>query len=327
MNVSEKELESRYSELDTEELLELVARGSLTEVALHIAKAELGKRGETDPVLADVPFEKAESAKLHAKGSLPKRFWRGEVTLGKSFWFGGVFPSGFLYKFFVTGDVFGFLGNVLSFCVIIVLAVGICRSAIQYKGPRGWAVAAILYFALIIFLPFASVFISVSPQDGHGTYEFHNGDKYVGVFKDGKKHGQGIYTSPSGIKYVGEFKNGEMYGQGTYTWADGDKYVGEWKGDEKHGQGTYTYASGEEYVGEWKGDKKHGQGTYTYASGEEYVGEWKGDIKHGQGTLTWPDGSKFVGESKEDRAWNGTHYDKDGNAIITFSEGVQKSVN
>ena len=71
----------------------------------------------------------------------------------------------------------------------------------------------------------------------------------------------------------------------------------------------------------------HGQGTYTLPSGHKYVGEFKDDKKHGHGTLTWPDGSKFVGEPKEDIAWNGTHYDKDGNAIITFSESVQKPVN
>ncbi len=81
------------------------------------------------------------------------------------------------------------------------------------------------------------------------------------------------------------------------------------------------------YEGDAVNGKPHGQGTTTYANGDKYIGEWKGDIKHGQGTLTWSDGSKFVGESKEDRARNGTHYDKDGNAIITFSEGVQKPVN
>ena len=33
----------------------------------------------------------------------------------------------------------------------------------------------------------------------------------------------------SRAKYVGEYKNNKKHGQGTYTFASGDKYVGEWK--------------------------------------------------------------------------------------------------
>ncbi len=45
-------------------------------------------------------------------------------------------------------------------------------------------------------------------------------------------------------KYVGEFKDGKKHGQGTFTYANGDKYVGEFKdGYTKHGQGTYLLYS------------------------------------------------------------------------------------
>ena len=78
----------------------------------------------------------------------------------------------------------------------------------------------------------------------------------------------------AGDKYVGEFKDDKKHGQGTYTFADGTKYVGEFKDDKYHGQGTYTFADadGEQYVGEFKDGKKHGQGTYTYADGEKDAG-------------------------------------------------------
>ena len=51
----------------------------------------------------------------------------------------------------------------------------------------------------------------------YGTYTYPNGDKYVGEYKDGKRHGQGTYTYPNGNKYVGEYKDGKRHGQGTYT--------------------------------------------------------------------------------------------------------------
>lgn len=74
-----------------------------------------------------------------------------------------------------------------------------------------------------------------------GTINLNNGDKYIGEFKDAKRHGQGTYTFYNGNKYVGEFKDGQGHGQGTYTWADGQKYIGELKYGRSHGQGTHTY--------------------------------------------------------------------------------------
>ena len=44
--------------------------------------------------------------------------------------------------------------------------------------------------------------------------------------------------------------------------------------------------------------------------------------KHGQGTYTFPDGIKYVGEFRDGKPWNGTAYDKYGNAIATVSDGV-----
>ena len=187
-----------------------------------------------------------------------------------------------------------------------------------------------------------------------GTYIWDNGDKYVGEWKDDKRHGQGINTwgeGPNkGDKYVGEWKDEKQNGQGTYTWANGDKYVGEYKGGKRHGQGTYTFPDGEKYVGEYKGGKRHGHGTYTYASGNKYIGEWKEDLengqgtyyyladdkykgdifigeyrdgkKHGQGTYTFPDGSKGEGEWKDGKP-NGYFIEYNADGSID-REGIYK---
>ena len=120
-------------------------------------------------------------------------------------------------------------------------------------------------------------------------------------------------------------KDGNVTG---ITKAYGKKYVCERRYYGKcHGPGTYTSFNGTKYVGGWKARKKHGQGNMTMADGSKCVGQWKDDRPHGYGTLTWPDGQRYVGEWKNGDPWEGTQYDKDGNVIVTYSEGVGKSAN
>ena len=88
----------------------------------------------------------------------------------------------------------------------------------------------------------------------------------------------GTFTSLSGAKYVGEFKDDRKHGQGTITFPDGEKYVGEYKDDKMHGQGTATFANGSK----WNG----------YFMNDDYVpnicsnmGLTKGSPEHGQCVL------------------------------------------
>lgn len=90
----------------------------------------------------------------------------------------------------------------------------------------------------------------------YGTVTYSDGPKYVGEFKDGKRHGQGTTTDVNGDKYVGEFKHNKRHGRGTYTWAieksKGIKYVGDWKNNKRwegieysaSGHVDWTYSSG-----------------------------------------------------------------------------------
>jgi len=105
---------------------------------------------------------------------------------------------------------------------------------------------------------------------------------------------------------------------------NGDVYVGEIVSGKPHGQGTRTFPDGRKYVGEWKYGKLHGQGEFTWSNGDKYEGEWKKGEKHGQGTVTFSGGGKWVGEFRRVKPWNITGYDKDGNIIGKFVNGVEQ---
>jgi hypothetical protein len=186
-----------------------------------------------------------------------------------------------------------------------------------------------------------------------GVYNYSNGDKYEGEWREDKRHGQGTYTFSNGDKYVGDFLDGGFHGQGTYTYGKGewedDKYIGEYKNDKRNGQGVYMFADGRVWQGQWSNDEwvsgnkfAEGEfdyssqisslptcqgspsyegstywdncvGTYTFSSGEIYIGSWKNDKRHGQGTSTYASGDKYIGEYKEDM--------KHGQGIYTFANG------
>jgi hypothetical protein len=157
---------------------------------------------------------------------------------------------------------------------------------------------------------------------GQGTYTFaersFDGDQYIGGWKDNKIHGQGTYTWADGNQYIGGWEDNNKHGQGTFTWADGNQYIGGWKDNQKHGQGTYNFADGGQYIGEYKDGKRHGQGTHTFANGNQYIGGWKNAQPHGLGTKTWADGDNYLGEFKAGyRSGQGTHtWAKTGNVYV-----------
>ena len=51
--------------------------------------------------------------------------------------------------------------------------------------------------------PTKSVIVTLSWKNCEGTVEIAGGFKYVGEYKNNKRHGQGTYTHPNGSKYVG----------------------------------------------------------------------------------------------------------------------------
>ena len=53
------------------------------------------------------------------------------------------------------------------------------------------------------------------------------------------------------------------------------------------------------------------------------VGNGVGE-RNGQGTITYPDGIKYVGEFKGGELWNGIFYEKNGNIIEKWVNGVKQ---
>ena len=151
--------------------------------------------------------------------------------------------------------------------------------------------------------------------------------QYKGDVENGEPNGLGVIIKTNKGKYVGEWKDGKKQGQGTFTYGkgkwEGEKYEGEFKDGYRHGQGTYTWSDGDKYVGEFKDDKPNGKGTYTWSDGRKYEGEFEEGIKHGQGTWTSIKGIKYVGEWRENKSWNGKEYDKKGNIIGKYVNGVK----
>ena len=149
------------------------------------------------------------------------------------------------------------------------------------------------------------------------TINYNSGDKYVGEYKDGKRHGYGTYCFSSGAKYIGHWKNGLQDGFGVYYNTKIKVYEGGYKEGKYCGHGIkydlygvaisgmwendkcievlfnlkYKSYNNGRYIGELKDGKRHGRGSYYWADGNRYEGEWKDDKPNGQGTMYYKDGS------------------------------------
>jgi len=114
-------------------------------------------------------------------------------------------------------------------------------------------------------------------RNGQSTYQYTNGDLYVGEWHNYMLNGRGIFYFNSGMwkgsRYEGNWKNNSMSGQGTFYFANGDVYEGEWKNDKANGYGIFHYANGDRYEGDMKNNAINGVGTFYFANGDKYEGD------------------------------------------------------
>jgi hypothetical protein len=131
--------------------------------------------------------------------------------------------------------------------------------------------------------------------NGKGTMIYYSSQKYIGEFKDGKRHGQGVLNLPLGRVLKGTWRNDEIV-MGTATFSDGTRYTGSWEFGYRQGKGELLYPDGRKYIGEFHAGNKHGQGTMIYPDGRVYTGEYKKGKRTGHGIMTYPDGRKITGQ-------------------------------
>ena len=124
-----------------------------------------------------------------------------------------------------------------------------------------------------------------------------------------------------GILFQRELNDEHVWYENLVENPDG-KYEGEIENGKPNGMGTLTYLNGTMYLGEYKDGREHGQGTVTWSNGYKYVGEWRNGKNHGKGTYTWHDGKKVIGDWRDNLPWNTTFYDKMGNIIGKYVNGV-----
>jgi hypothetical protein len=71
-----------------------------------------------------------------------------------------------------------------------------------------------------------------------------NTEGYQDCNKNYCREGKGTYQYGDGSRWVGEFKDGTPEGQGTCTYVNGDKYVGRFEKHAPQGEGTMYYKNG-----------------------------------------------------------------------------------
>jgi hypothetical protein len=172
---------------------------------------------------------------------------------------------------------------------------------------------------------------------GSARYEWPDGRRYEGAWRDGRPDGRGVETRTDGGRYAGEWRAGERHGFGTLTHTDGSRYQGEfhegqrvgagilegpagrysgeWHADLPHGRGRFEYADSSTYEGEWADGRRQGYGRFTRpGASSTYEGDWQNDLPHGFGRMSDRQGYSYDGRFASGR--------RNGYGVLDLGEGV-----
>jgi hypothetical protein len=155
-------------------------------------------------------------------------------------------------------------------------------------------------------------------MEGYGvkTYIDRNLYKYIGEWKNGRRHGQGTQIYTGGERYEGGWRNGQSYGEGTFTSPNGNKTKGILKRGIYHGPVTEYFTDGRIWIVERKNNKRHGRGIVVFPDGTKITGEW---INH-----KLVGSSDFYGVEFEEQKYNMGELYSAIKADISFSSTSEK---
>ena len=116
---------------------------------------------------------------------------------------------------------------------------------------------------------------------GKGVYRFHNGVTYEGDFVKGLQHGVGtmLYADVRD-KYVGQWKNGKRHGKGATICASGCVFEAEYTNGKMHGHVSFQYAV--------DGRPDRPDLDYSWNAGDRFVGAVVDGVRHGPCTYVTP---------------------------------------
>ncbi len=153
-------------------------------------------------------------------------------------------------------------------------------------------------------------------HNGYGTFQYPNGNRYIGDFSNGKPNGKGILYCANGNKYVGHWQDNWQQGEGKFIFNEGHEYFGEFQRSQFHGKGVMRYANGDKYDGDWVANSPEGLGTYSFHTGDRYEGQFKSGRFNGKGTMFYKNGTYFTGGWMNNaKHGKGIFYDENGRAI------------
>jgi junctophilin len=122
-----------------------------------------------------------------------------------------------------------------------------------------------------------------------GVYEFPDGGRYVGEWKEDGPQGHGVCTLPmDGGHFQGRWDSG-MQCSGLFTWPSGQKYIGSWSNGMRHGQGKEIRHDETYYLGDFKDNQRGVYGILSLANGALYRGQWSDGLQDGVGVEIYSD--------------------------------------
>ena len=118
--------------------------------------------------------------------------------------------------------------------------------------------AILLALLVIVVSVFLTVAYNVALQPRQWTFDYADGSKYAGPWKDGRFDHKAI-PGPDGQRFEDEWWNDGTEGKGTLLYPDGRQYTGQWKFGEMHGLGAMEYPDGRKEEGLWRDGEFVGQ--------------------------------------------------------------------